>query len=107
MAKRRSADAYRRVERVEVFLWGRYVGAVALDPTLGFYVFAYDRDFARSGVEPAPLSMPSRIMLGQASIWFAFLSAVISVAATAALIPVATRLIGPAIRLVTGKAAAH
>jgi len=60
VAKRRSADPYRRVERVEVFLWGRYVGAVALDPALGFYVFAYDPDFARSGIEPAPLSMPLR-----------------------------------------------
>jgi ABC-2 type transport system permease protein len=45
----------------------------------------------------APLSMPSRIMLGQASIWFAFLSAVISVAATAALIPVATRVYANAV----------
>lgn len=60
MAQRNKPDAYRPVERVEVFLWGRYVGAVALDPVLGFYVFAYDKDFARSGIEPAPLRMPLR-----------------------------------------------
>lgn len=45
----------------------------------------------------APLSMPSRIMLGQASIWFALLSATISVAATAALIPIATRVYANAV----------
>jgi ABC-2 type transport system permease protein len=45
----------------------------------------------------APLSMPSRIMLGQASISFALLSAAISVAATAALIPVATRVYANAV----------
>jgi serine/threonine-protein kinase HipA len=60
VAKRRSPDAYQPVERVEVFLWGRYVGAVALDPALGYYVFAYDREFARAGIEPAPLRMPLR-----------------------------------------------
>jgi len=60
VAKRRSPDAYRPVERVEVLLWGRYVGALALDPALGFYVFAYDPDFARAGIEPAPLRMPLR-----------------------------------------------
>jgi len=40
-------------------MWGRYVGATALDPRLGYYVFAYDPEFARSGIEPAPLQMPT------------------------------------------------
>jgi ABC-2 type transport system permease protein len=45
----------------------------------------------------APLSMPSRIMLGQASLGFALLSASISVAATAVLIPIATRVYANAV----------
>ena len=45
----------------------------------------------------APLTMPSRIMLGQASLSFALLSASISVAATAALIPIATRVYANAV----------
>ena len=57
MASRR-ADRYVPVERIEVWLWGHFVGAAALDPTLGFYVFAYDRDFAKTGLQPAPLQMP-------------------------------------------------
>ncbi len=39
-------------------MWGRFVGAAALDPGLGCYVFAYDRTFARGGIELAPLHMP-------------------------------------------------
>lgn len=57
MASRR-AERYVPVERIDVWLWGHFVGAAALDPTLGFYVFAYDRDFAKTGIEPAPLQMP-------------------------------------------------
>jgi ABC-2 type transport system permease protein len=45
----------------------------------------------------APLSMPSRIMLGQASLGFALLSASISIAATAVLIPIATRVYANAV----------
>jgi ABC-2 type transport system permease protein len=45
----------------------------------------------------APLSMPSRIMLGQASLGFALLSASISVAATVVLIPIATRVYANAV----------
>lgn len=60
-SRRRKAESYRRVERVAVSLWGRFVGAVALDPKLGFYVFAYDPDFARSGIELAPLRMPLNV----------------------------------------------
>ncbi len=39
-------------------MWGEFVGACALDPTLGFYVFAYDPSWKRLGIEPAPLQMP-------------------------------------------------
>ncbi|MDP2821542.1 MAG: HipA N-terminal domain-containing protein [Sulfuritalea sp.] len=49
---------YKPVAAVEVRLWGRRVGAVALDPRLGFYAFEYDPGFVRHGIEIAPLTMP-------------------------------------------------
>lgn len=58
MAKTQIENPYKRVEQVKVFLWGRYAGAVALDPNLGYYVFAYDKTFGQSGIEIAPLHMP-------------------------------------------------
>ncbi len=58
MAKKKKSDPYKRVERIDVFLWGKFVGAVALDPKLNYYVFAYDKQFGKSGVDLAPLHMP-------------------------------------------------
>lgn len=49
---------YRHVDRVEVFLWGRLMGAVLLDPAYGYYAFAYAPSFIESGVQPSPLNMP-------------------------------------------------
>lgn len=49
---------YHPVEAVEVLAWGEKVGAVALDPTLGYYVFEYYPEFARTGIELAPLHLP-------------------------------------------------
>ena len=43
-----------------VAVWGRSVGAVALDPSTGFYAFEYDEDWLASGTELAPLHMPRR-----------------------------------------------
>ncbi len=57
MASRRP-ERYVPVDRVEVWLWGEFVGACALDPGLGCYAFAYDPAFAERGIEPAPLHMP-------------------------------------------------
>jgi serine/threonine-protein kinase HipA len=57
MAARR-AERHQAVDRIEVWLWDQFVGAAALDPGLGFYVFAYDPGFARAGIEPSPLQMP-------------------------------------------------
>jgi len=51
---------YKPVDRIEVMIWGNPVGAVMRDPGSGYYVFAYHPDFIRSGVEPAPLTMPVR-----------------------------------------------
>ena len=50
--------SYRHVDRVEVFMWGRQIGAVALDPKYGYYVFAYADDFRGRGIDPSPLRMP-------------------------------------------------
>ena len=51
--------SFQPVDVVRVVLWGKQVGAVALDPRLGFYAFEYDRHFIRSGIQPAPLTMPT------------------------------------------------
>lgn len=42
----------------EVRLWGRTIGAVALDDESDYAAFQYDPDFARSGIEVSPISMP-------------------------------------------------
>ncbi len=42
----------------EVKLWGRTIGAVALDEGQEVAAFQYDRDFARSGIQLSPLVMP-------------------------------------------------
>lgn len=44
------------IARVE--LWGRTIGAVALDEGRDVAAFQYDADFARSGIEVSPLVMP-------------------------------------------------
>lgn len=58
MAKPKKSEPYKKVERIEVWIWGQFVGALALDPTLRFYVFAYDKKFGKSGIELSPLQMP-------------------------------------------------
>ena len=40
-----------------MFLWGKHIGAVALDPTYGFYAFRYVPEFQAGSTEPAPLQM--------------------------------------------------
>ena len=42
----------------EIKLWGRTIGAVALGEGEQVASFEYDRDFAQSGIEVAPLAMP-------------------------------------------------
>ena len=42
----------------EVQLWGRTIGAVALDERREGAEFQYDPDFVRSGIEISPLMMP-------------------------------------------------
>lgn len=43
---------------IEVRIWGRRVGAVALDPRLGYYAFKYEPAWLRAGIELAPLTLP-------------------------------------------------
>jgi serine/threonine-protein kinase HipA len=43
---------------IEVRIWGKRVGAVAPDPRLGCYAFAYDPAWKRGGIDLAPLTMP-------------------------------------------------
>jgi serine/threonine-protein kinase HipA len=59
---------YTPVAIVEVRIWGKAVGAVALDPGLGSYAFEYQPAFVRSGIDLAPLTMP----LGAANEPFVF-----------------------------------
>jgi len=42
---------------IEVRAWEKRVGALAPDPQLGYYVFAYDPSWRRLGIELAPLTM--------------------------------------------------
>jgi len=42
----------------KVELWGRTIGAVSLDEGREVAAFQYDADFAQSGIEVSPLSMP-------------------------------------------------
>jgi serine/threonine-protein kinase HipA len=53
--------SYEPSEVIEVLAWNRRVGAVALDPTTGWYAFAYDPTWVESGIELAPLHMPLRL----------------------------------------------
>ena len=49
---------YKPVDVVEVRAWGKTVGAVTLEPRLGYYVFEYDPRWQQLGIELAPLTMP-------------------------------------------------
>ncbi len=49
---------YKPVLAVEVYVWGKRAGAVALDPRLGYYAFEYAPEFVVTGIELAPLTMP-------------------------------------------------
>ena len=50
---------YRAVHIVEIWVWEQLVGAVALDPAMGYYAFEYAPEFLKTGIELAPLTMPT------------------------------------------------
>ena len=56
---------HRPVQAIEVRIWGQPVGAVALDPKLGYYAFEYDPHFVAFGIDLAPLAMPLAEMITQ------------------------------------------
>ena len=43
---------------IEVRAWDERVGAIALDPRLGYYAFAFSPDWVLTGIDLAPLTMP-------------------------------------------------
>lgn len=49
---------YRPVSAIEVRIWGKTVGAVALDPRLKYYAFEYDPAFVKTGIELSPFFLP-------------------------------------------------
>ena len=51
---------YERVNELDVFLWGRHVGSLAPDSG-SHYVFQYDPEFVRTGVDIAPFMLPRRL----------------------------------------------
>lgn len=62
MAKRSErppAARYHPVPKIDVYIWDKFVGSLARDPGLDYYVFAYDKDFGRSGLQLSPLHMPA------------------------------------------------
>jgi len=50
---------YRPVNLIEVRCWGSTVGAVALDPSTGFYAFEYDPGWVRRRIELSPIMLPA------------------------------------------------
>ena len=52
---------YKPVKKIEVFAWDKKVGAVVLDPSSGYYVFAYYPQFIKLGIELAPIQMPTSL----------------------------------------------
>jgi serine/threonine-protein kinase HipA len=47
-----------KIPVIEVRIWGKQVGALALDPKLEYYAFAYAPSWRKLGIELAPLQMP-------------------------------------------------
>ena len=59
MAAKKDKTSYKHVNVIDVHQWGQRIGAVAMDPVYGFYVFSYTPEFMASGIELAPLQMPT------------------------------------------------
>jgi serine/threonine-protein kinase HipA len=51
---------YVPVDLIEVRAWGRRVGAVAFDASIGSYVFEYAPEWVDTGVQLSPLVVPNR-----------------------------------------------
>jgi serine/threonine-protein kinase HipA len=57
-AARAPAARFKHVSRVEVWLWQRLAGIVALDPRYGYYAFRFTPEFRAAAIDPSPLHMP-------------------------------------------------
>jgi serine/threonine-protein kinase HipA len=57
-ARKPKSQPYKPVETIEVCIWDQQVGAIALDPRLGYYAFEYSPKFVRQNIELAPLTLP-------------------------------------------------
>ncbi len=49
---------YKAVDFINVSIWGKKVGTIAMSPRIGYYVFAYDPSFVKTGIELSPIHMP-------------------------------------------------
>lgn len=58
-SKRATAERYQPVEQIKVYIWNKYVGALALDKKWDYYAFGYDKEFGRSGIQLSPIHMPA------------------------------------------------
>ena len=56
--KTKKSAPYKHVDVIDVHLWGKRIGVVALDSAYGFYAFRYTPEFKATGIEPSPLKMP-------------------------------------------------
>ena len=52
--------SYIPTDLIEVFAWGRFVGAVVLDPQTNVYAFEYDESWIERGEDLSPLHLPRR-----------------------------------------------
>jgi serine/threonine-protein kinase HipA len=51
-------EVYEHVDRLKVSCWGRTVGYLVPDVSGRAYIFSYDDDFQKSGLELSPLALP-------------------------------------------------
>lgn len=49
---------FAHVNKIKASIWGRTVGTIAATTRPNSFVFAYDKDFLKSGIEISPLGMP-------------------------------------------------
>jgi serine/threonine-protein kinase HipA len=49
---------FKPVNIINVSIWGKRVGTLALSPRIGYYVFAYEPSFVKTGIQLSPKQMP-------------------------------------------------
>lgn len=56
--RKKGRPTFQPVSTLEVRIWDKTVGALALDPKTQYYAFEYARPFLNSGLDLAPIAMP-------------------------------------------------